>query len=283
MIIEGIERKLKRTAPGLIDDVRQRGDVISDARRFIEYAVRRAASHAARETELAVRTKTKQTQVREILAELAREGLVRTVIPGLFIHRDTAAALSQRVADVVEQFHRDAPASVGISLEQLRERLPIDRPVLDHLLAHMKADGQLQEHNGLWASPDHTAVFSGADAEHVEAIETLFREAKFRPPGIEEICDRIAIERSEVQRLLKILLEHERLVRVEGDILFHREAVAAARETLVEFIRKEGCLESVKFKYLLDTSRRFAIPLLDYLDTLGITRRDGHTRYLRDS
>ena len=79
------------------------------------------------------------------------------------------------------------------------------------------------------------------------------------------------------------MLEHERLVRVEGDILFHREAVDAARDVLIEFIRKEGCLESVKFKYLLDTSRRFAIPLLDYLDTLGITRRDGHTRYLSDS
>jgi len=173
------------------------------------------------------------------------------------------------------------PASVGISLEQLRERLPLERPVLDYVLATMKAEGRLSERNALWASPDHAAVFAGADADHVEAIDRLFREAKYRPPGIEEVCAKTGIKPSDVQRLIKMLVQHERLVRVEGDILFHREAVDAAREALVAFMRKEGCLESVKFKYLLDTSRRFAIPLLDYLDTLGITRRDGHTRYLK--
>jgi selenocysteine-specific elongation factor len=282
VIIESVERKLKRTVPGLIDDVRQRSDAISGTRRFIEYAVRKAASYAASETDLAVRTKTRPAQVREILATMMQEGLVRAVPPSLFIHRDTAAELSRRVADVVAQFHRDAPSSVGISLDQLRERLPIDRPVLDQILAQMKAGGRLAERSAFWASPDHAAVFSGADAEHVEAIDTLFREAKFRPPGLEEICDKTGIKQSDVRRLLKILLEHERLVRVEQDILFHREAVDSARDMLVEFIRKEGCLESVKFKYLLDTSRRFAIPLLDHLDTLGITRRDGHTRYLKD-
>ncbi len=72
-------------------------------------------------------------------------------------------------------------------------------------------------------------------------------------------------------------------MRVDQDVLFHQDAIDAARDKLVEYIRREGRLESVKFKYLLDTSRRYAIPLLDYLDTLGITRRDGHTRYLKES
>ena len=149
VIIEGVERKLKRTVPGLIDDVRQRSDAISDTRRFIEYAVHKATSYAASETDLAVRTKTRPAQVREILAAMMQEGLVRAVPPSLFIHRDTAAELSRRVAEVVGQFHRDAPASVGISLDQLREQLPIDRPVLDQILAQMKADRRLAERHAL--------------------------------------------------------------------------------------------------------------------------------------
>ena len=68
----------------------------------------------------------------------------------------------------------------------------------------------------------------------------------------------------------------------KGTFCFIARPSIPARDMLVEFMRQEGCLESVKFKYLLDTSRRFAIPLLDHLDTLGITRRDGHTRYLKD-
>ena len=49
------------------------------------------------------------------------------------------------------------------------------------------------------------------------------------------------------------------------------------------YIQKEGKLESVQFKYLLDTTRKFAIPLLDYFDRVGVTRRLGNTRYLKSS
>ena len=54
-----------------------------------------------------------------------------------------------------------------------------------------------------------------------------------------------------------------------------------AREALVTYITEQGGLESVKFKYLLDTTRTFAIPLLDYFDRIGVTRRVGYTRYLK--
>jgi selenocysteine-specific elongation factor len=63
---------------------------------------------------------------------------------------------------------------------------------------------------------------------------------------------------------------------------FHREAVQRAREILVAHFQKEGRLESVQFKYLLNTTRKYALPLLDYLDRLGATRRVGNTRYPRE-
>ena len=82
-------------------------------------------------------------------------------------------------------------------------------------------------------------------------------------------------------KILQILIEQENLVRVDNNLFFHREAVKNARQKLTAFIEKEGMLESVKFKYLLDTSRKFAIPLLDYFDRIGVTHRVGNTRYLK--
>ena len=70
-------------------------------------------------------------------------------------------------------------------------------------------------------------------------------------------------------------------MQVAEGLLFHQEAVDRARELLIDTIRQEGKLESVQFKYLLNTTRKFAIPLLDYLDRAGITRRVGNTRYLK--
>ena len=84
-----------------------------------------------------------------------------------------------------------------------------------------------------------------------------------------------------IDRLLGILQEHQRLVAVGDGLLFHQEAVERARRLLVEHLEKEGRLESVKFKYLLDTTRKFALPLLDYFDRTGLLRRVGNTRYLK--
>ncbi len=88
-------------------------------------------------------------------------------------------------------------------------------------------------------------------------------------------------QQKQVERALKLLVEHGTLVRVAPDLLFHRDAVARAREILVETIRKEGSLESVRFKYLLGTTRKYAIPLLDYFDSVGLTVNRNHTRHLK--
>ena len=76
-------------------------------------------------------------------------------------------------------------------------------------------------------------------------------------------------------------LEHEQLVTVAKGVVFHREAIELARGRIVEHINEKGELQSVDFKYLIDTSRKYAIPLLDYFDQIGLTRRSGYTRYLK--
>ena len=79
------------------------------------------------------------------------------------------------------------------------------------------------------------------------------------------------------------MLEQQALVRVEQDLYFHTDAIKEAKRRTIEYIQTEGKgqLESVKFKYLLDTTRKYAIPLLDYMDAIGLTRRVGNTRYLK--
>jgi len=281
VIIEGVEHKLKRNRPGLVEDLRRRDRAMADTRCFIECAVRHAELKAASEADLAARTKTRPEKLRAILAELVAAGKVLALSPSLFMHPDSEAETTRHVLDVINGFHRETPASLGIDLEELRQRCGIDRIVLDGLLARMKTDGRLRDHGGRWAAPDHTAAFQGEDAGHAEMIEELFRNAAFQPPSTQDVCDRVGIQPAKAEKILKTLREHKRLVRVEGAIHFHQEAVDEAQRRMVEHIRREGRLESVQFKYLLDTSRKFAIPLLDYFDRVGVLRREGNTRFLK--
>ena len=281
MVIEPVERRLKRNRPHVYEDLHQRARAVPDANRFVEYCLRRAPSLAAGPAELAVRAKVPRARLDEILAALANEQKAISPAPGLFMHAQTAAEAGRRVLGTIEQFHARSPESPGMTLEELREACGLDKTALDGLVALERAAGRIVEQGDRFAAAGHRPTFQQEDARLLEAIEALFRQAPFRPPGPEEIVRQTGAAAGTVDKLLRILQEHRRLVPVAENLLCHREAVDRAREILVDFIRKEGKLESVRFKYLLDTTRKFALPLLDYFDRVGVTRRVGNTRYLK--
>lgn len=281
VIIDAIPRKLKRGRPGLAEDLREQVLAISDRRTLLEYALKATPKGAAGEETLAIRTKTRPERVRELLATLTNEERAIVLSPGLYMHRRAAEAMSETVLGIVKSFHDNAPESPGILLEQLRQDSAMDHAVLDGLISLLKSDGRLSDREGRLALAGHRPTFQDEEAAQLAKIEGLFRDAQYRPPSIEEIQATIGIDRGKLDKLVRILQEHKRLVRVEGGVFFHADAVDRARAILVEYLQQEGRLESVRFKYLLDTTRKFAIPLLDYFDQIGVTRRVGNTRYLK--
>ncbi len=112
-------------------------------------------------------------------------------------------------------------------------------------------------------------------------IEAVFLKEPFAPPSYQEVLADIKAPPEKVEKAVRLLLQHQRIVRIDRQLVFHSEAIDRARQIVIEAITKEGKLESVRFKYLLDTSRKYAIPLLDYFDKIGLTRQVNHTRYLR--
>jgi selenocysteine-specific elongation factor len=166
---------------------------------------------------------------------------------------------------------------------QLIESLKTDKTVLAHAVNSLKEAGKLVERNQRLALAEHREEFSDQERKNLDAVETLFRGRLFQPPDSAEVAAALRLDAAAVERVLRILVEHERLAPVADGLLFHKDAIDLARQKLTEFIQKEGELESVKFKYLLDTTRKFAIPLLDYFDRIGVTLRRGNTRYLKSS
>jgi selenocysteine-specific elongation factor len=282
-IVEAIERRIKANRPEMREELRQLAEATLDPRRFVEYSVRRAELLATTEAAIAVRTKIPHARVREILADLVAEQIVLALTARDYVHRDTIAEAGQNILGLVADFHRQSPESPGLPPEQLRQLMPIDKAVLDALVARLKDEGRLVEKNGRLASPEHRSTFGGEDAKLLETIESLFRERLFSPPDAAEVASQTATPAAKIAKQLTLLREHGRLVQVDAaGMLFHSEAVARAREILAEHFRKEGRLESVQFKYLLDTTRKFALPMLDYMDRLGLTRRVGNTRMPRN-
>jgi len=324
IIIEAIEKRLKRTHPGILADIAERAKAAAQPKDFVEYCVKTAESVAVDEKQLSLRTKIPLKELAPLLGELAGEGRILPLSAKSCIHADTAGQVRQRLLDILRDFHRQRPESPGITREQfLAEFLrgeatvsrasrpgvsrasgsrlegetpsthagkmpathgtpsPLKKEVFDALTERLRAEGKLVERKGCLALPEHREQFNDAEQQLLHNVETLFKSHPFDPPGPQEVASRARITPAQFQRALRILIEQQRLVRVEQDLYFHAEAVATARERLVAHIKENGGLESVKFKYILDTSRKYAIPLLDYFDKIGLTRRVGYTRLLK--
>jgi len=282
MIIEELEKKLKRNDERVLQEVQERAKAVVLERDFVEYCIKTAKDFAMGENEISVRVKMLPGPLKEILTGLVDESKVLNLSPKLFIHRDTCCDVQQKLLDIVNEFHRSKPESPGISSEQLLEASRMRKDVFDGLVNILISQGKLVERKHRLAMPEHQETFSDDEQKMLGRVESLFKDNPFSPPKLEEIIEYTKLDQAEIQKIIKILLEQEQLVRVDKDLFFHREAVEKAHERLVKYITEQGGLESVKFKYLLDTSRKFAIPLLDYFDRIGVTRRVGYTRLLRN-
>ncbi len=284
MIVEAIPRRLKRNRPEIQQDVEARAQAVRDEKAFVEYGVKSAETAIAGEQDLSQRTKIPRSRVSEIVKGLVESGRIRAAGGG-YVHTDTVTALEGRLVEAVRVFHAATPESPGILPEQLLEGSRLVKPVFDAVLAGLLKFGRLAERNRRIALAEHRGAFKDEDAKLLGEVEPLFSSRPFSPPALEEAAAAAHLPLEKVQRAVKLLVEHERLVRLPEGLYFHKDAVERAREILVSFIQEEGKLESVRFKYLLDTTRKFAIPLLDYFDRVGLLRRgvgsDANTRYLK--
>ncbi|MBN1806596.1 MAG: selenocysteine-specific translation elongation factor [Sedimentisphaerales bacterium] len=282
MIVEALESKLKRSNPYATQDAEDRAHAVITEKDFVEYCIKTAEDYAATETELSIRTKMLPEPLKKILAELTQEKKIFDLISKLYIHRDTSDTVQQRLFKIAGDFHRDNPESPGLSREQFYEASKLGKDVFDNLVKLLFSEGKFIERKSRIALSEHQETFSEEEKKLLKKVEALFRHQPFNPPNFEEVTKQTKSTPEKVQKIIQILIEQEQLVRVERDLFFHSEAIEKARELLISFIQKEGKLESVKFKYVLDTTRKFAIPLLDYFDRTGLTRRAGYTRYLKN-
>jgi selenocysteine-specific elongation factor len=119
------------------------------------------------------------------------------------------------------------------------------------------------------------------EQDAIEKIETAFRTAGLAVPSVKEVLSVLAVEAKRADRLLHVLLREKNLVRVSPELIFHHAALTHLKEQLLTYKKIKGERISVPgFKDLTGITRKYAIPLLEYLDRERVTRRTGDERVI---
>jgi selenocysteine-specific elongation factor len=185
-------------------------------------------------------------------------------------------AARQRLAQTVGEFHRANPLAPGIGKEDLRARELPSAPafLLDELLAR---DGPILE-GSLVRMPGHHVALKDDEEQARAAIERAFEQGGLATPALAGVLAQSGVEPARARSLLAILLREKKLVRIGEDLVFHQAAIQTLRAMLAA--RKPARFTVGDFKTWTGVSRKYAIPLLEYLDRERITRRDGDARVI---
>lgn len=215
---------------------------------------------------------------REIAAEAAQAPLLAIAQPQpWYVDRAWFQTSRERLVRAVREFHRANPLLPGIAKQDLRSReLPgVPLFVLDALLADAKdlvVEGENVRSRG------HTLVLQQDEEQARAAIEHAFEHAGLAVPALLEVLAKSGVEARRARSLLEILLREKRLVRINEELVFHHSALEQLRTLLGE---RRGTRFAVgKFKEWTGVSRKYAIPLLEFLDREHVTRRDGDERVI---
>jgi len=194
-----------------------------------------------------------------------------------YIHGAWFQSARDRLVKAVRLFHTQQPLLAGIARQDLRSREFPGTPLflLDALLA---ASGDLAVEGETVRSRAHRVVLKEDEEQSRAAIERAFEQAGLATPALAEVLAKSGVEPARARRLLEILLREKRLVRIGDDLVFHQAAIAGLREMLAA--RRPARFGVGAFKEWTGISRKYAIPLLEYLDREHVTRRDGEERVI---
>jgi len=188
----------------------------------------------------------------------------------------------REVVTAVEAFHRANPLQVGLPKEEIRSRFfrRVPSELFRHLLVEAVQRKKLRVEKDLVALHDHRVTLEGDAASASSMIEEVYRSAGLNPPELSEAARVLRLPRKEAEEIFFLLLKRGALVRIQEGRAFHAEALERLKQRLWDYRRTSETLSIGEFKELSGTSRKNAIPLLEHLDAIRITRREGNGRLI---
>ena len=197
-----------------------------------------------------------------------------------YVHAPAADQLKQSVLRTVEDFHKKNPLVPGISKEELREIVRSSPEIFGALVNLLVQEKKLDVTGELVRLPGRGVVLKDEEAESKKIIEQAFSSAGLQVPALYNVLAGLKVDKARAQKIVTLLLRDKVLIKISDELVFHHSALQQLRGQLAAYKTKSPKIDVGKFKELTGVSRKYAIPLLEYLDRERVTRRVGDERVI---
>ena len=214
----------------------------------------------------------------DLLDSLKKSGKL-VDLGGRVIHASVLAQHTSRMLESLTRFHSDNPLKAGMPKEELRNILKVfDARTFSALLAYLENDGKVSASDILVSLPGREVSLSPEQQAASDRMVETLRKAGFNVPSQDDILQQAGTPRA--KEILDLLVRQGEVVKVAAGLYFHRHTMEVAERMLRDYLEKNGKITVSQFRDLTGSSRKYAVPILEYFDSKKITRRVGDERVL---
>ena len=217
--------------------------------------------------------------VQRLAAELKQGGEI-AIFGNVLITSRWLERVRQDVLSLAAHFHDANPLQPGINKEELRASRWGHAELFDGVVTSLLREKKLEGEGELLRLPGRGVVLRDEEAEAKSQIEQAFAKAGLQVPALKEVLASLPVDKVRAQKIVTLLLRDRVLVKLSDDLVFHRDALETLRRQIVAQKTKTPKLNVGNFKDLFGVTRKYAIPLLEYLDRERVTRRVGDERVI---
>ena len=181
------------------------------------------------------------------------------------------AILKSKVASDLQLYHTQYPLRQGVPAQEIRSRLDLSQPVYQRALIRLVKEQVVVDERQSLRLPDHEITLTPKMEEEASAYLNSLQKDPYAPPSNQKISP----------ELLSVLIDQGKVVRMTDGVVFDAEAYREMTERIVQHLKDQGNITVAEARTMFDTSRKYILPLLEYMDQQQITRRTGDERVLR--
>ena len=235
--------------------------------------------------EIGAHTGWEEPEVLQAVRQLSAAGSVKAIGEDrpVLVTASRFEETRRRIHESVDLFQRENPLLPGVTREDLRAKVGrrVRPEIFRAALEELSAEKKLETQGELVRRAGSAVVLLPEEVAAKEKIEAAFSSAGLAVPSVKEVLAGVAVEAKRAEKILQILLREKTLVRVSSELIFHSAALGHLKEQLSTYKKVKGERVSVPgFKDLTGITRKYAIPLLEYLDRERVTRRMGDERVI---
>ncbi len=184
-------------------------------------------------------------------------------------------AVTERVAGMLQEYHRQYPLRQGIPREELKSRLRFPTRLFNEVVSRATREGKITGNETTLWLPEHRVEFTPAQQHRVDRLLAAFREKPYTTPSVSDCLAQVG------EDVFNALLEQGILHRVSEDVVFLTETYREMADKVVAHLKEHGTITIAQVRDMFGASRKYALGLMGHLDERRVTKRVGDERVLR--